>query len=100
MLRVDDTLVISRIGDIRCPPRGTPDPEILLWCERESAVLVTNNRESMPNHLAAHLADGRHIRGIFSIGRLSIGEVIDELLAFLDGGDPDDYWDVITFLPL
>ena len=29
-------------------PNGTPDPEILIWCEQNGTILVTNNRASMP----------------------------------------------------
>ncbi len=47
------------------PPRGTLDPEILVWCEQNGTILVTNNRASMPVHLHDHLAEGRHIPGIF-----------------------------------
>jgi hypothetical protein len=36
----------------------TLDPEILLWCEAHRFILVTNNRRSMPRHLADHLAMG------------------------------------------
>ena len=44
-------LVVHAIGDPGFPPKGTLDPEILLWCEENNLVLITNNRESMPVHL-------------------------------------------------
>ena len=63
-------LVVWAIGDPDAPPRGTLDPEILLWCESQNFVLVTNNRRSMPVHLADHLASDHHTSGIFTIKRL------------------------------
>ena len=74
-------LVVFVVGDPGAPPKGTPDPEILRWCEEYNFVLVTNNRASMPVHLAAHLAEGRHIPGIIILNaRMSIGATIEQLL--------------------
>ncbi len=48
--RLKTDLLIMAIGDLTTPPKGTLDPEILLWCEENDFVLVTNNRKSMPVH--------------------------------------------------
>ncbi|CDM97752.1 DUF5615 family PIN-like protein [Limnospira indica] len=55
ILRRTRDLTVWMVGDPGIPPRGTQDPEILLWCELNKFVLVTNNRRSMPVHLAEHL---------------------------------------------
>jgi len=39
----DPEIVVWCIGDPGAPPRGTPDPDILLWCEAKGFSLVTNN---------------------------------------------------------
>ncbi len=57
-------LVVLVVGGADAPPKRTLDPEILCWCEENDVVLVTNNRSTMPVHLAEHLAQGRHIPGI------------------------------------
>lgn len=64
LLRSAPELRVWAVGDPSAPPKGTLDPEILLWCEEWDFTLVTNNRHSMPLHLADHLAAGRHIPGI------------------------------------
>lgn len=75
-------------------------PEILLWCEEYDFVLVTNNRTSMPVHLADHLAQGRHIPGIFILNpKLSIGQNIDELIFIADAYLNNEYQDQIIHLP-
>ncbi len=56
-------LAVWRIGDPGAPARGTLDPEILQWCEGNGFALVTSNRNSMPRHLADHLARGEHVLG-------------------------------------
>ncbi len=72
-------MTIWKIGDPGAPPKGTPDPDILLWYEKKSFILVTNNRKSMPTHLKTHLAQDHHLPGIFELNpEMSIGETIDE----------------------
>ncbi len=34
LLRKAPYLIVRRIGDPDAPPRGTLDPDILIWCER------------------------------------------------------------------
>lgn len=94
-------LVVWAVGDIGTPPKSTLDPEILIWCEDNAFILVTNNRKSMPVHLADNMAVGRHIPGIFVLNSdLSIGQNIEELILIADGSFDDEYQDQIVHLPL
>jgi hypothetical protein len=89
------------IGDPGAPPRGTPDPDILVWCEAHGFILVTNNRASMPGHLASHLGAGRHVPGVFVLHpRLSLGDLVDELELICGASEPDEYRDALHYLPL
>ena len=101
LLKKNTEIQVYAVGDPGCPSRGTLDPEILSWCEENQCILVTNNRASMPPHLAAHLAQGHHIPGILILNeRMNIGDAIDELLLIAEEGVPDAYEDCITFLPV
>jgi len=101
LLAKEPNLLVYEIGDPGCPPKGTPDPEILYWCEKNDYVLVTNNRKSMPPHLAKHLAEERHIPGILTINdEMSIGEAIEELLLIAEASFADEYRDRIEYLPV
>lgn len=89
------------IGDPGAPPRGTLDPDILVWCEENEFLLVTNNRKSMPRHLKDHLALGRHIPGILVINvGMTMGQIIDELMLIAGASDVNEYRDLILYLPL
>lgn len=57
-------LVMWAVGDPGAPRKSTLDPDILCWCEEHNFILVTNNRKSMPVHLADHIAQGRSVPGI------------------------------------
>jgi len=101
LLRAAPDLEVWIIGDPGAPRRGTPDPEILIWCEDHAFVLVTNNRKSMPRHLTDHLALGRHIPGILVINpALTTGQLIDELVLIALASEMDEYRDLLLYLPL
>jgi len=94
-------MVVWRIGDPAAPILGSPDPEILLWCEKKDFILITNNRASMPVHLTNHLAVGNHVPGIFILNNgLSMGDHIDELEYIWSASEPDEFRDVIWYLPI
>jgi hypothetical protein len=81
LIRHAPDLVVWRIGDPGAPKRGTPDPNILLWCEANGFMMVTGNRQSMPVHLQAYLAAGHHVPGILiAHPDMTIGAILDQLL--------------------
>lgn len=52
MLRIEPALDVHRVGQAEMPPFGTPDPDILAFCEKSDRLLVTLDRASMPTHIA------------------------------------------------
>ena len=101
LMRQAPYLVVRMIGDPDAPPKGTLDPDILIWCEIHDFILVTNNQKSMPKHLADHLAKGHHIPGIFIIELSSnIGQTLRELIIIAGASFPKEYQDRIEYLPL
>lgn len=94
-------MIVWRVGDVTAPPLHLPDPDILVWCEENEHILVTNNRASMPVHLANHLNAGRHMPGILVIKRnMPWGVLIDELEFIWQHISPDELIDQIKYLPL
>ncbi len=94
-------MLVWRIGDPGTSPKGTPDPDILQWCEAKGFSLVTNNRTSMPVHLTEHLTEGRHIPGIFILRRkMSTQETVAELALIWLAAKPSQYADLINFIPV
>lgn len=94
-------VVVWAVGDPVAPPKMTPDPDILLWCETYDFALVTNNRASMPIHLTAHLAMGHHVPGIFILNaNMSLMETVEELATIAGASQVEEYFDRIAFLPV
>ncbi|MEA5502497.1 hypothetical protein VB735_05115 [Halotia wernerae UHCC 0503] len=55
----------------------------------------------MPVHLAEHIAQGRHVPGIFILNdKLTIGQAIDELILIAEASFDDEYQNQILHLPL
>ena len=101
LLRRQPELTVWKVGDPGTPPKGTLDPEILLWCDRHQFILVTNNRRSMPVHLSDHLSQNRHSPGILVLRpKAAMGAILDDLvlIAEVDGGD--ELRDRIVYIPL
>ncbi len=94
-------LVVWCIGDPGAPELHSSDPEILIWCEDNGFSLITNNRASMPNHLRDHLAAGRHVPGIFTLGpNMSFGDVLAELILIWIASEAEEYTDQLLYLPI
>jgi hypothetical protein len=94
-------LQVWHCGDPGAPGLGALDPQILEWCEAQQFYLLTNNRGTMPTHLANHSAAGRHVPGIFMVKPdFSIEQLVEELMLIDAASLPDEHQDQIQFLPL
>lgn len=83
------------------PLRGTQDPDILDWCDQYGFVLVTNNRASMPVHVADHLANSKHIPGILVFRpKATIKAILDDLILIAELSDENEFRDQIVHIPL
>jgi Domain of unknown function (DUF5615) len=99
--RRNPDIVVLAVGELTAPPKGTLDPEILIWCEIHNFILVTNNRRSMPVHLTDHLEQNCHVPGIFILNtKLSIGQNIEVLLLIYEASFDNEYQDRIYNLPV
>ena len=101
LLRLQPDLTVWMVGDPGVPLKSTLDPEILIWCEQNKFILVTNNRTSMPVHLADHLVQNHHSPGIFVLRpKATVGEILEDLIIIAQAGISQDYQDRITHIPL
>jgi hypothetical protein len=97
----DPQLHLWNVGDVGTPPFQSSDPLILEWCEANDAYLLTNNRKSMPRHLADHIASGRHVPGISIVDPLEALDRVVLDLSLIGGASlPEEYQDQIRYLPI
>jgi len=83
LLRRNEQIDVLRVGDPSAPAFGTKDAPLLLWCEYERTILVTDDRKTMSGHVANHYALGHMHWGIFRVrpGTLvwAFGDILDTL---------------------
>ena len=101
LLRLGVDIDVLAVGQSSAPPRGTSDPDILLWIERTGYILITANRRTIPEHMRAHYAAGHRIPGILLLKRgISMGKVIEQLYLLWAASDAKEYVDKILYLPM
>lgn len=89
------------VGDKDAPAYGTSDEAILTWIDQTGYILVSRNRRTMPRHLKDHLEQGKSIPGILLLKRrVSIRELIEELVLIWHASGPNEYQNHIRYLPL
>ncbi len=98
--RLEPRLEVIAVGDVGAPPKGTSDPELLVWMETYQYILVTENRSTIPVHLAEHYAIGRHSPGIFWIRpNVRLGLLVEELYLIWFASTAEEYRDRTLFIP-
>lgn len=88
-----------RVGDPPDLPLGTPDGELFAWAERENRILVSLDGNTLPVHLAAHLAAGRHSPGVMLVRAAPFSEVVEFLALAAHASEPHEWSDRISFVP-
>lgn len=92
---------LVRVGADGAPEWGTPDPDLLAWCEENDRILVTLDKATMPRHLAEHLRAGRHCPGVLIIRRtVALSLVVEALVLILEASEADEWRDRAWFIPL
>ncbi len=101
LLRHNAEIDILRVGDEGAPLLGTLDPDILRFCEAEQRAIVTDNRHTMPGHMADHLRAGGHICGVFKTRRQKapLGRVIATLILIWEASEAEEYIDRQVWIP-
>ncbi len=96
-----DPIDAIQVGDPPDLPRGSQDPEILVWAEGEDRVLVSHDLSTIPNFLDDHLRAGRHSPGVFLIRHgATLREVVDFLVLVAHASEPWEWADRCQFIPV
>lgn len=92
-------LDVVQVGDGFAPPLGTEDPDLIAWAEAEGRVMISLDRNSLPIHLAAHLASGRQSPGILVLLDEPLMMLAEYLVLAAYASDPAEWWNQINFFP-
>lgn len=91
---------VLRVGDAVDLPLGSPDPDILLWAEREGRVIVSLDKGTMLGFLANHLHSGHHSAGVYIVRlHATIPRIVDHLVISAYLADPVLLQDSYEYIP-
>lgn len=89
VLRVQDTAIYE-----------APDPQVLEWAAKENRLLLTHDIETMVGFANERVAAGLPMPGVLAMPMdIPIATAIDNLLTILGASEPQEYENLVTFLP-
>jgi hypothetical protein len=59
-----DVLECLCVGHPPAPPLGTPDPDLLAWCDGQGRVLISLDKSMIGAHVVARWQAGEHLAGV------------------------------------
>jgi hypothetical protein len=91
---------LLRVGDPGAPSLGTSDPDILQYVQTTQRLLITNYRESMPAHVAAHVANGGYHWGVLRVRPgTAIRQIADEIALIWEASEAKEWLNVEDWIP-
>ena len=95
-----DPLDVVRVGQRPDLPLSSDDRMILLWAERENRILVTEDKNTMPAHLARHLESGHRSPGVFLVrpGTDTL-TLVEHLVLVAHASEPQEWQDRVDYIP-
>lgn len=92
-------LDVVRVQDVGLS--ATSDPDILEWAAKEGRIVLTHDRDTMPNFAYDRVRVGQPMPGVFLVSDLMpLGQTIDEILLAVECLPPEECKDVVRFFPL
>jgi hypothetical protein len=92
-------LDVVRVQDIGLS--ATPDPDVLAWAAAEGRILLTHDRDTLPNFAYDRVRAGQAMPGVFLVSdRMPVGQAIDEILLAVECLAPEECKDFVRFFPL
>ena len=92
--------MIDMITAAQAGTLGLPDPDVLTQAATTDRILVSHDVNTMPAHFKAFLDTGQHSPGLFLFTQtLPIAQAIEALHLVWVASNPDDWRDLMTYLP-
>ncbi len=77
------------------------DPAVLEWAAQENRIVLTHDVQTLVGDAYARVEQGLPMPGIILIPTtMPIGEALNDLEIAIGAGEPDDFVDRVTFIPL
>jgi predicted nuclease of predicted toxin-antitoxin system len=98
LLRRRPDLDLESVRDVGLA--GSPDPDILAWAAAEDRILLTHDRDTMPNFAYDRVRAGEPMPGVFlDKDRIPKGQIIEQLLLAVECLSAEDCKDQVMYFP-
>jgi predicted nuclease of predicted toxin-antitoxin system len=99
LLRRQPDLDVVRVQDVGLTE--TADEKILAWAAAEERVLLTHDRDTIPNFAYDRVRAGETVPGVFLVSdRMAKGKAIEELFLALQCLAPEECRNLVTYFPM
>lgn len=99
LIRRMPALDLLRVQDL--PLSGSDDRTVLAWAARETRVLLTHDRRTIPYYALERLNGGKNLAGVIVVDdQLPLGAVIDDLIIVATCSTEQEWQGRIEYLPL
>lgn len=100
LVRAEPAIEAHCVGEPATPKKGSTDPDLIGAAETAGWMILTLDKNTMPGHVASHLAAGRHTCGVILLRRgLPIRRYVDDLVLMWSSSQAEEWRDVIDWLP-
>ena len=88
-----------RVQDVELSAAG--DCEILEWASAAGRILLTHDRETVPDFVYERIRSGQTTPGVFLVNdEVATGRIIEDLVIAIECLPPDECRDLVTYFPL
>jgi hypothetical protein len=90
---------IVRVQDVGL--LGADDPTILAWAAEQGRILLTNDKKTIPDFVYERLNQGLTTPGAMIFRpNIPLGTLITEILTIAEASKPEEWQNLVTYIPL
>ena len=79
---------------------GASDPAVLAWAAEAGRILISRDKATLTNFTYERIERGLPMPGVIAVTRaLAIGALLDELALIVECGEPNDFKDLVYYVP-
>lgn len=97
--RRDDAMDVALVQDVGL--RTADDPAVLEWAAEAGRILLSHDVATIPDYAHDRVARGLPMPGVLvARSTIAIASVIDDILLVAGASEPDEWANVVRYLPL
>lgn len=80
---------------------GASDPDLLEWLAKENRILLTHDVQTIPEFAYKRVKAGLPMPGVIEVNQeIAFSQALDELQIVIGAGEPEDFANLVRYIPL